>query len=192
MFSPAMDNVLNAMYAPNDKLGVELMGATKWNGLKRAVSALSQDAVSRAIGNNPAALYNAAKRAANRANSRNILIEAARRARGASTLRGDDPFVYELLGVNENYCSELLGDGFFSDLWGSVKSGTHWLLEKGEDIPIINASVERFRQTVDTAKGVNSASGALTYITENSGKILLFGLGAGVLVYLLTRKKGRR
>lgn len=180
MFDPATDNVLKAMYSPNDKLGVELMGAVKWNGLKKAVAAISGDAVKRAVGVNPANINAAANRARMYA------------VRPSVTLQGNDPLVYELLGVNEGFCTELLGESLWQNIWGGISSGTHKILEWGEDIPIINASVERARETFATAKGIPTASEAAAVLYENRYKILVAALGVGAVVYFLTRKKGRR
>ena len=181
MFTPAMDNVLSAMYAPNDKLGVELMGATRWNGLKRAVSALSANAVKNVAGKSDAAIYAAARNALNRANrARNF-------NRRPVTVAGD-PLCAELLGANEAFCNELLGFSW-GETWTNIKNATHNILEKGENIPVADAAVDRIRGIFDVINNGTSAASTAASLYENRYKILLGGLGIGVLIYFLVRNK---
>ena len=182
MYTPAMDNVLSAMYAPNDKLGVELMGATRWNGLKKAVSALSANAVKRAVGPTDAAIYAAARNALMRANR-------GRHLPRRPVFVSGDPLCTELLGMNEEFCTELLGFPSLSSLWDSTKNVTHNILEWAEDKPVLDAMTSRFREITDVIKGGSTAASAAATAYENRYKILLGGLGVGVLIYLIMRKK---
>ena len=179
MYSSAMDNVLSAMYAPNDKLGVELMGATRWNGLKRAVSALSANAVRNAAGPSDAAINAAARNALYRS-------RIPRQFPRPSVMSGD-PLCAELLGMNEPFCNELLGD--LSDLWRQTKKVTHSVLEWGEDKPILSTAVQQIRDTVDVATGGKKVVDTASTIYDNRGKIILIAGGLGILLYFMLRKK---
>lgn len=180
MYSSAMDNVLSAMYAPNDKLGVELMGATRWNGLKRAVSALSANAVKNAAGPSDAAINAAATNALYRS-------RIPRQFPRPSVMNGD-PLCAELLGMNEAFSTELLGYSF-SDLGRQVKKVTHSVLEWGEDKPILSTAVQQVRDTIDVATGGKKVVDTASTIYDNRGKIILIAGGVGILLYFMLRKK---
>lgn len=182
----ATNTVLNAMYAPNDRLGVELMGAVKWNGLKKAVSQLSANAVKKAVGTNPQTVLIAANNALQRA-------RAVRPAKGSykfvkrSMLNGS-PLCSELLGMNEDFAAELLGYSL-SDLWRQTKNVTHNILEAGENIPVVDAAVERFRDITGVVTGGKKAVDTAAVVYDNRGKIILIGAGAAILLYFLLRNK---
>lgn len=182
----ATNTVLNAMYAPNDRLGVELMGAVKWNGLKKAVSQLSANAVKKAAGTNPQTVLIAANNALQRA-------RAVRPAKGSykftkSMLNGS-PLCSELLGMNDDFAAELLGSYGISDLWRQTKNVVHDALNVGAKIPVIDAAVERFRDIEDVISGGKKAVDTAAVVYDNRGKIILIGAGAAILLYFLLRKK---
>ena len=167
MHEAQLMGALNNLFNVNDRLGVELMGAGKWNGLKRAVTTMSANAI------------------------RNAAVNPARRCVGVRLNGNDDPLCRELWGFNEDYAAELLGYSL-SDLWRQTKKVTHKVLEAGENIPIADAAVSRFRDITGAITGAKSAADVATVAYDNRGKIILIGGGAAILLYLLLRKKGRR
>lgn len=192
MYEYVTDNVLNAIYAPNDRLGVELMGAIKWNALKKAVAQKTVEKLNKTYSGN-----------------RNKFLEAVRRAQqlSAKNSSGDpiksskiaairykishlnDPLCGELWGVNNDYAVELLGSYGWGDFTRQVKKITHKALEAGENIPVIDAAVDRFRQIENVFSTGSKAADTAQTVYDNRGKIILIGgLGAFGL-YLLLRKK---
>lgn len=176
----ATNTVLSAMYAPNDRLGVELMGAVKWNGLKRAISNLSANAVKKAVGTNPQIMLIKANNALTRSK--------AIRPQKYRSMLGGSPLCAELLGMNEDFAAELLGYDF-GDFWRQTKNVTHDVLNAGAKIPIIDAAVERFREVEDVFTGGKKAVDTAAVVYDNRGKIILIGAGAAILLYFLLRKK---
>jgi hypothetical protein len=176
----ATNTVLSAMYAPNDRLGVELMGAVNWNVLKRAVSNLSANAVNKAVGTNPKIKLILANKALNRA-------KATRPHKFRSMLKGS-PLCAELLGMNEDFAAELLGYSL-SDLWRQTKNVTHNVLNAGAKIPVVDAAVERFRDITGVITGTKQVADTAAVVYDNRGKIILIGAGAVILLYFLLRKK---
>lgn len=176
----ATNTVLNAMYAPNDRLGVELMGAVKWNGLKRAVSNLSANAVKKAVGTNPQIMLIKANNALTRS-------KAIRPKKLRYMLNGS-PLCSELLGMNEDFAAELLGYSL-SDLWRQTKNLTHDVLNAGAKIPVVDAAVERFRDITGVITGSKQVADTAAVVYDNRGKIILIGAGAAFLLYFLLRKK---
>lgn len=192
MYEYVTDNVLNAIYAPNDRLGVELMGAIKWNALKKAVAQKTVEKLNKTYSGN-----------------RNKFLEAVRRAQqlSAKNSSGDpiksakinairykishlnDPLCGELWGVNDDYAAELLGSYGWGDFTRQVKNLTHKALEAGENIPVIDAAVDRFRQIENVFSTGSKAADTAQTVYDNRGKIIIIGgLGAFGL-YLLLRKK---
>lgn len=188
MYDNVTDSVLNAIYSPNDRLGVELMGANQWNALKRIISAKTVKKLNERNGGNRSRFLNNVVRATNAARSNDYsaagMIKRARRSQVMN-----DPLCAELWGVNEEFSNELLGDNVFSDLWRGTKKITHKVLEAGENIPVADAAVARFRDITSVFKTGSSAADTAQTVYENRGKIILIGgLGAFGL-YLLLRKK---
>ena len=159
---------VNNMYDVNDRLGVELMGRGKWNGLKKIVTRMSVDAINKAAKNNGS------------------------RFRAVPAVTVADPLCSELFGCNKDYCVSLLGSYGFSDLWGDVKDTTHKLLNAGSNIPIIDASVERIRQIENVFNKGSDAADAAVVVYDNRGKIILGGALLAFVIYLLMRNKKKR
>lgn len=153
------------LFAVDDRLGVELMGAQKWNTLKRMVT--------------------------------NSTINALRMPKTTRRVFSyvADPVATKLFGFNDRLGEELLG-GWWTDLKNSVASGTHKILEAGENIPIADAAVERFRDIASVfnfgSKAASSASSAYVWWEQNKWKVIIIG-GAVIVggVYLLGRR-GRK
>lgn len=189
MYDFTTDNVLNAIYSPNDRLGVELMGAARWNALKKAVAANTVNKLNRVYGGNRSRFSGAVVEAARkmRAPSDPVSIAAkSKRLMKSGVL--SDPLCAELWGINSDYADELLGYDL-SDLWRQTKKVTHKVLEAGEKIPVADAAVARFRDITDIFKTGSSAVDTAQTVYDNRGKIILLGgLGAFGL-YLLLRKK---
>ena len=156
---------VNNMYDVNDRLGVELMGRGKWNGLKKIVTRMSADAINKAAKNN------------------------GLRCRSVPAVA--DPLCAELFGYNENYCNELLGYGF-SDLKNDIANTTHKILNVGSNIPVIDAAVERFRDYENMFKTGSNAADAAAVVYDNRGKIILGGVALAIVIYLLMRDKKKR
>ena len=178
MYGNEMDSVLSAMYAPNDRLGVELMGATKWNGLKKAVSKVTADAINKAT------------------NGVNIVPKAQLALKMANYVGGPrrvilngDPLCSELFGPNVDFAAELLGESALSKLWSGTKKVTHKILEAGENIPVADAAVSRFRDIASVFSTGSKAADTATTLYENRGKVILICAGGGLLLYFLLRKK---
>lgn len=187
MYDHVTDSVLNAIYSPNDRLGVELMGANKWNALKRVVAAKTVKKLNEQNGGNRSRFLNNVVRATTAARSNDYTAAGMmKRARRSQVM--NDPLCAELWGVNEEFSNELLGN-VFSDLWSGTKNITHKVLEAGENIPVADAAVSRFREITNVFKTGSSAADTAQTVYENRGKIILIGgLGAFGL-YLLLRKK---
>lgn len=159
---------VNNMYDVNDRLGVELMGRGKWNGLKKIVTRMSADAINKAAKNN------------------------GFRCRAVPAVTVADPLCSELFGCNKDYCVSLLGSYGFSDLWSDVKETTHNILNAGSKIPVADAAVQRFRDIENVFKTGSDAADAAVVVYDNRGKIILGGALLAFLIYLLMRNKKKR
>ena len=155
---------VNNMYDANDRLGVELMGRGKWNGLKKNVTRMSMDAIN-----------NAAKNKGFPCRAVPVV----------------DPLCSQLFGYNENYCNELLG-GWWTDLKNNVAGATHTILNAGSKIPVADAAVQRFRDITNVFKTGSDAADAAAVVYDNRGKIILGGVALAIVIYLLTRDKKKR
>lgn len=193
MYDFTTDNVLNAIYSPNEKLGVELMGAAKWAQLKKAVAANTVNKLNQVYGGNRARFSGAVVEAARKMReSYDPIKQAHRNAQRVKNALLNDPLCGELWGVNEDYAAELLGYSW-GDFGRQIKNLTHNILEAGENIPIASAAVSEARKYgdyVQTALGLKkSGEDVANTVYENRGKILIIG-GLGALgLYLLLRKK---
>lgn len=190
MYDFTTDNVLNAIYAPNDRLGVELMGAAKWNALKKAVAAKTVDKLNKVYGGSRSRFSGAVVEAARKMRAPSDPVSmAAKSKRLMKNALLNDPLCGELWGVNDDYAAELLGSYGWGDFTRQVKKLTHKALEAGENIPVIDAAVDRFRQIENVFSTGSKAADTAQTVYDNRGKILIIGgLGAFGL-YLLLRKK---
>jgi hypothetical protein len=192
MYEYVTDNVLNAIYAPNDRLGVELMGAIKWNALKKAVAQKTVEKLNKTYSGNRNKFLEAVRRAQQLSakNSSGDPIKSAKIAAIRYKISHlNDPLCGELWGVNNDYAVELLGSYGWGDFTRQVKKITHKALEAGENIPVIDAAVDRFRQIENVFSTGSKAADTAQTVYDNRGKILIIGgLGAFGL-YLLLRKK---
>jgi hypothetical protein len=196
MYEYVTDNVLNAIYAPNDRLGVELMGAIKWNALKKVVAQKTVNKLNKTYSGSRTKFLEAARRAARNStvNSSGDPIKAVQRFRKSMkyTPAGflNDPLCAELWGINDDYAAELLGSYGWSDFTRQVKNVTHKALEAGENIPVIDAAVSRFRDIENVFSTGSKAADTAQTVYDNRGKIILIGgLGAFGLYLLLRNKK---
>ena len=195
MYDFTTDNVLNAIYAPNDRLGVELMGASLWNRLKQSVAQQTVNKLNKTYSGNRNKFLEAARRAAKNSSS-NVSgdpIKAVQRFRNSMKYSParflNDPLCAELWGVNDDYAVELLGSYGWGDFTRQVKKLTHKALEAGENIPVIDAAVDRFRQIENVFSTGSKAADTAQTVYDNRGKIIIIG-GLGALgLYLLLRKK---
>ena len=192
MYEYVTDNVLNAIYAPNDRLGVELMGAIKWNALKKAVAQKTVEKLNKTYSGNRNKFLEAVRRAQQLSakNSSGDPIKSAKIAAIRYKISHlNDPLCCELWGVNDDYAVELLGSYGWGDFTRQVKKLTHKALEAGENIPVIDAAVDRFRQIENVFSTGSKAADTAQTVYDNRGKIIIIGgLGAFGL-YLLLRKK---
>lgn len=192
MYEYVTDNVLNAIYAPNDRLGVELMGAIKWNELKKAVAQKTVEKLNKTYSGNRNKFLEAVRRAQQLSakNSSGDPIKSAKIAAIRYKISHlNDPLCGELWGVNNDYAVELLGSYGWGDFTRQVKKITHKALEAGENIPVIDAAVDRFRQIENVFSTGSKAADTAQTVYDNRGKIIIIGgLGAFGL-YLLLRKK---
>lgn len=191
MYEYVTDNVLNAIYAPNDRLGVELMGAIKWNALKKAVAQKTVEKLNKTYSGNRNKFLEAVRRAQQLSakNSSGDPIKSAKIAAIRYKISHlNDPLCGELWGVNNDYAVELLGSYGWGDFTRQVKKITHKALEAGENIPVIDAAVDRFRQIENVFSTGSKAADTAQTVYDNRGKIIIIGgLGAFGL-YLLLRK----
>lgn len=189
MYDFTTDNVLNAIYSPNDRLGVELMGAAKWNALKKAVASNTVKQLNKVYGGNRSRFSGAVVEAARKMRAPSDPVSmAAKSKRLIKSGVLSDPLCSELWGINSDYADELLGYSL-SDLWRQTKKVTHNVLEAGEKIPVADAAVSRFRDITSIFKTGSSAADTAQTVYDNRGKIIIIGgLGAFGL-YLLLRKK---
>lgn len=190
MYDFTTDNVLNAIYAPNDRLGVELMGAAKWNALKKAVAAKTVDKLNKVYGGSRSRFSGAVVEAARKMRAPSDPVSmAAKSKRLMKNALLNDPLCGELWGVNDDYAVELLGSYGWGDFTRQVKNLTHKALEAGENIPVIDAAVDRFRQIENVFSTGSKAADTAKTVYDNRGKIIIIG-GLGALgLYLLLRKK---
>lgn len=192
MYEYVTDNVLNAIYAPNDRLGVELMGAIKWNALKKAVAQKTVEKLNKTYSGNRNKFLEAVRRAQQLSakNSSGDPIKSAKIAAIRYKISHlNDPLCGELWGVNNDYAVELLGSYGWGDFTRQVKKITHKALEAGENIPVIDAAVDRFRQIENVFSTGSKAADTAQTVYDNRGKIIIIG-GLGALgLYLLLRKK---
>ena len=192
MYDFTTDSVLNAIYAPNDRLGVELMGAIKWNALKKAVAQKTVEKLNKTYSGNRNKFLEAVRRAQQLSakNSSGDPIKSAKIAAIRYKISHlNDPLCGELWGVNNDYAVELLGSYGWGDFTRQVKKITHKALEAGENIPVIDAAVDRFRQIENVFSSGSKAADTVQTVYDNRGKIILIG-GLGALgLYLLLRKK---
>lgn len=214
MYDYVTDNVLNAMYAPNDRLGVELMGAVNWNALKKTVAKNTVNKLNQVNGGSRKKFVDSVVNAglAVRTDSTSGIpglksfAAAAKKFRPSSGIPGlknaisagkkinpirflSDPLCDELWGLNDEYAVELLGSYGLSDLWRQTKKVTHKVLEAGEKVPVVDAAVARFRDITGAITGTSKAVDVAQTAYDNRGKIILIGGGAALLLYILLRKK---
>lgn len=198
MYDYVTDNVLNAMYAPNDRLGVELMGAVKWNALKKTVAKNTVNKLNQVNGGNRNKFLNNIVKASNKIRNSSIsgipssVVNSLPHAPKSisKVIKGifGDPLCDELFGMNEEYAAELLGYSL-GDFVRQTKKITHKVLEAGENVPVIDAAVDRFRGITGAITGTSKAVDVAQTAYDNRGKIILIGGGAAILLYLLLRKK---
>lgn len=196
MYEYVTDNVLNAIYAPNDRLGVELMGASLWNKLKQSVAQQTVNKLNKTYSGNRNKFLEAVRRAqqlSTKSSYGDPINQARRNAFKVKNALLNDPLCGELWGVNDDYAVELLGSYGWSDFKRQVGKITHNILEAGENIPIASAAVAEARKYgdyVQTALGLKkSGEDVVNTVYDNRGKILIIG-GLGALgLYLLLRKK---
>lgn len=197
MYDYVTDNVLNAMYAPNDRLGVELMGAVKWNALKKTVAKNTVNKLNQVNGGNRSKFLNKVVSASNKIRNSSVsglpyipksVVNAPRSISKAIKGIFGDPLCDELFGMNEEYASELLGYSL-GDFVRQTKKITHKVLEAGENVPVIDAAVDRFRGITGAITGTSKAVDVAQTAYDNRGKIILIGGGTALLLYLLLRKK---
>lgn len=201
---------VNNLFDVNDRLGVELMGAGRWNGLKKVVTRMSANAIQNAnnaplmgfslssVGKGITSMGKGITKGVSRA-ARSISGAPSKVTRrvsyGAkrSFMHGEyDALCSELWGFNDEYGEQLLG----SLSWSSIKDGiadtTHKILEVGSKIPVADAAVERFRDITGVITGAKTATDVATVAYDNRGKIILGGVALAIVIYLLTRDKKKR
>lgn len=200
---------VNNLYDVNDRLGVELMGAGRWNGLKKVVTRMSANAIQNAnnaplmgfslssVGKGITSMGKGITKGVSRA-ARSISGAPSKVTRrvsyGAkrSFMHGDyDALCAELWGFNDDYGEELLG-GLLTDLKNNVANVTHKILDVGSKIPVADAAVERFRDITGVITGAKTATDVATVAYDNRGKIILGGVALAIVIYLLTRDKKKR
>lgn len=189
MYEYVTDNVLNAIYAPNDRLGVELMGALKWNALKNKVAQNTVNKLNKIYSGSRTKFVEAAIKAA-RSSYGDPIKQARRNSFKVKNALLSDPLCAELWGVNDDYAAELLGYSV-SDFTRQVKNLTHKALEAGENIPVIDAAVDRFRQFENVFSTGSKAADTAQTVYDNRGKIIIIGGLGAIGLYLLLRKKKR-
>lgn len=208
---------VNNLYDVNDRLGVELMGAGRWNGLKKIVTQMSADAINknyaplmgwsfgksinkvvksptRSISNvtnriNPNKVASSIRNIITKTNPSKFSNKVIKASRKVS-LHGDDALCRQLWGFNEEYGEELLG-GWWTDLKNGVAGTTHKILEIGSKIPVADAAVERFRDITGVITGAKTATDVATVAYDNRGKIILIGGALAIVLYLVLRDKKR-
>lgn len=198
---------VNNLYDVNDRLGVELMGAGRWNGLKKVVTRMSANAIQNAENNAPlmgfslsslgkksiGGITKRVSRAASYISSSPSKLNRRMPIFGKRAfMHGEnDALCAELWGFNDDYAEELLG-GWWTDLKNGVADTTHKILNVGSKIPVADAAVERFRDITGVITGAKTASDVATVAYDNRGKIILGGVALAIVIYLLTRDKKKR
>ena len=197
MTSYELLGALDALYDVNDRMGVELMGASVWNGLKKAVAQTTGKALTVSkVANNPKNLrYSSGS---------NVSAKTANFSVGGHNfkidmLSGTDALTRELFGFNDEMGEELLG----KSVWGKIKDGvtgaTHAVLNAGSKVPYISNAVSDIRSVANIFKKSSSAndtanaaiSNVSAWVQANKLKTALIVGGVGVGAYLLLKKKKR-
>ena len=162
---------VNNLFDVDDRMGVELMGATKWNGLKRAVVNVTANAIK-----NP--------------------IYAQRLSSGS----GADALTRQLFGLNDALGVELLGSKWYEKLGTSIKDATHSVLNAGSKIPYVSDAVSDVRSVANIFKksssANDSANAAISNVSEwiqaNKLKTALILGGTGFVIYKIATRKKRK
>lgn len=191
---------VDAIFAVNDQMGVELMGAAKWNGLKRAVTKVTADALRKSNPTNSSwsnKIISAVSKIKSQGNTPKSIREAMR---PSSYLHGFDYLCDQLFGINYELGEELLGSIDFGVLGRKIKNATHDVLNAGSKVPYISDAVADVRSVANIFKKSSSANdsanalvdSASTWIKNNKLKIALVGGGTVAAIYFLTRKRKRK
>lgn len=175
-----IDNKVNSIFNVDDKLGVALMGRTKWNALKGEVAT-------------------AARRKVQQGRGAIISTEGIKSAARLNV----DPVTAQLFGFNYENGAELLGYSF-TDFTRQVKNATHNVLNVGAQIPLTSGLVSTVRSigdlfsfgkkaSTETDTAIDAAAAA---IKANKVKTALIigglGLGTAGLIYYMGKKKRRK
>lgn len=214
MYSSELLGAVDALFDVNDQMGVELMGAAKWNGLKKAVTKVTASALANPktySGKGLTAMIRKAKSNKSgsswvdkinsklkKTNSNIKGIESIRRI--AANLNGADPLTNELFGFNDELGVELLGAKWYQKLGSAIADATHTVLNAGSKVPYISDAVSDVRSVANIFKKSSSANDSANaaidsagqWIKNNKVKVALIIGGTGAAIYFLTRKKKRK
>ncbi|MBO4547137.1 MAG: hypothetical protein J5700_06130 [Treponema sp.] len=169
--------VIDSLYAPNDKLGVEMFGASDWNRLKGRVCGLTNAALSRSYnctgGTNPnySALFE--------------VLFRPNRARFAEMLGADAPIDF----ISADWARGLskIGSGITEGL-NKIPFFTPWI-SAGRSI---NSGVASLLKNFGlSSKKAEEVAPTVAKTGLTLGGVLLLG-GAAYGVYYLTKKKRKR
>ena len=216
MYNSELLGAVDALFDVNDRMGVELMGAANWNGLKRAVVKYTGDQL---LG---WSVKNLAKSAANTGSSLVKKVSSAAKtmlpysttgehlvintfnvpagAKQVQFLSGWDNLTRELFGPNDALGVELLGSKWYEKLGTSIKNATHSVLNAGSKIPYISDAVSDVRSVANIFKKSSSAndsanaaiSSVSDWIQANKLKTALILGTTGFVVYKLATRKKRK
>lgn len=216
-FNSELLGTVNNLFDVNDRMGVELMGAAKWNGLKRAVVQYTGDEL---LG---WSVKNMAKSAANTGSSFVQKVSSAAKtmlpystssgghlvintfnvpagAKQVQFLSGMDDLTRQLFGPNDALGVELLGSKWFEKIGTGIKNATHTVLNAGSKIPYVSDAVSDVRSFANIFKksssANDSANAAISNVSEwiqaNKIKTALILGGTGFIVYKIATRKKRK
>lgn len=208
---------VNNLFDVNDRMGVELMGAAKWNGLKRAVVKYTGDQllgwsvknIAKSVANTGSGIAKKLTTAAksvlpySTSSGEHLVINTFNVPAGAKQLQflsGWDNLTRELFGPNDALGVELLGSKWYEKIGTGVKNATHTVLNAGSKIPYVSDAVSDVRSVANIFKksssANDSANAAISNVSEwiQANKIqtaLILG-GTGFVIYKLATRKKRK
>lgn len=212
---------VNDLFDVNDRMGVELMGAAKWNGLKRAVVQYTGDQLlgwsvknmAKSVANTGNGIVKKVSNAAKAISSKKIpystssgehlVINTFNVPAGAKQIQflsGFDNLTRELFGPNDALGVELLGSKWYEKIGTGIKNATHSVLNAGSKIPYVSDAVSDVRSVANIFKkssGANdSANAAISSVSDwiqaNKIKTALILGGTGFVIYKLATRKKRK
>ena len=216
MYNSELLGTIDALFDVDDRMGVELMGAANWNGLKRAVVKYTGDQLlgwsvkklAKSAANTGSSLVKKVSSAAktiipHSTTSEQLVINTFNVPAGAKQIQflsGMDDLTRQLFGPNDALGVELLGAKWYQKLGSGIASATHSVLNAGSKIPYVSDAVRDVRSVANIFKksssANDSANAAISSVSEwiqaNKIKTALILGGTGFIVYKIAGSAKKR